>query len=174
MSYGKKDEDADGAVLKVDRTAVFQEGGCKTWGFCCPFLLTRIAISSVVQLLAHLAPKMSHTSHQNRLTAVHRRVLPRERSDRSVLRNLQALPKQRSCVAADDVPSLQGARELGIRRHNDDPKHHQRHWRGWGCSLQGQCHKSLVQDNRRKQEHPSSSRGLMRRRQRQYKPLNGQ
>ena len=26
MSYGKKDEDADGAILKVDRTAVFQEG----------------------------------------------------------------------------------------------------------------------------------------------------
>ncbi len=26
MSYGKRDEDADGAILKVDRTAVFQEG----------------------------------------------------------------------------------------------------------------------------------------------------
>ena len=26
MSYGKKDEDADQAVVKVDRTAVFQEG----------------------------------------------------------------------------------------------------------------------------------------------------
>lgn len=26
MSYGKKDEDADQAIVKVDRTAVFQEG----------------------------------------------------------------------------------------------------------------------------------------------------
>jgi coatomer protein complex subunit gamma len=26
MSYGKKDEDADQAILKVDRTSVFQEG----------------------------------------------------------------------------------------------------------------------------------------------------
>ena len=26
MSYGKRDEDADGAIIKVDRTAVFQEG----------------------------------------------------------------------------------------------------------------------------------------------------
>jgi hypothetical protein len=24
--YGKRDEDADGAVVRVDRTAVFQEG----------------------------------------------------------------------------------------------------------------------------------------------------
>lgn len=27
MSYSKKDEDADQAIVKVDRTAVFQEGG---------------------------------------------------------------------------------------------------------------------------------------------------
>ena len=26
MSYGKKDEDVDQAIVKVDRTAVFQEG----------------------------------------------------------------------------------------------------------------------------------------------------
>ena len=26
MSYSKKDEDADQAIVKVDRTAVFQEG----------------------------------------------------------------------------------------------------------------------------------------------------
>ena len=26
MSYGKKDEDADQAILKIDRTSVFQEG----------------------------------------------------------------------------------------------------------------------------------------------------
>ena len=28
MSYGKKDEDAEQTILKVDRTAVFQEGKC--------------------------------------------------------------------------------------------------------------------------------------------------
>lgn len=26
MSYNKKDEDAEGAIVKVDRTSVFQEG----------------------------------------------------------------------------------------------------------------------------------------------------
>lgn len=26
MSYGKKDEDADQAIVKVDRTSVYQEG----------------------------------------------------------------------------------------------------------------------------------------------------
>ena len=29
MSYGKKDEDADQAIVKVDRTSVFQEGSCQ-------------------------------------------------------------------------------------------------------------------------------------------------
>lgn len=29
MSYGKKDEDADQAIVKVDRTAVFQEGNAR-------------------------------------------------------------------------------------------------------------------------------------------------
>lgn len=28
MSYGKKDEDADLGLVKVDRTQVFQEGAC--------------------------------------------------------------------------------------------------------------------------------------------------
>lgn len=28
MSYGKKDEDADLGLVKVDRTQVFQEGKC--------------------------------------------------------------------------------------------------------------------------------------------------
>ena len=27
MSYGKRDEDAEQAIVKVDRTSVFQEGG---------------------------------------------------------------------------------------------------------------------------------------------------
>lgn len=28
MSYGKKDEDADSGLVKIDRTQVFQEGEC--------------------------------------------------------------------------------------------------------------------------------------------------
>jgi hypothetical protein len=28
MNYGKKDEDADSGLVKVDRTQVFQEGEC--------------------------------------------------------------------------------------------------------------------------------------------------
>lgn len=31
MSYGKKDEDAEQAVFKVDRTSVFQEGSARTY-----------------------------------------------------------------------------------------------------------------------------------------------
>lgn len=30
MSYGKKNEDADQAIVKVDRTSVFQEGKKRT------------------------------------------------------------------------------------------------------------------------------------------------
>lgn len=30
MSYGKKDEDADQAIVKVDRTSVYQEGIAST------------------------------------------------------------------------------------------------------------------------------------------------
>jgi hypothetical protein len=29
--YGKKDEDADGTIVRVDRTAVFQEGWYHLW-----------------------------------------------------------------------------------------------------------------------------------------------
>lgn len=36
MSYGKKDEDADLGLVKVDRTQVFQEGG---FFFCHSFFL---------------------------------------------------------------------------------------------------------------------------------------
>ena len=38
MNYGKKDEDADAGLVKVDRTQVFQEGTFPTNGYpkCSP------------------------------------------------------------------------------------------------------------------------------------------
>ncbi|KAL9125432.1 MAG: hypothetical protein Q9217_005367 [Psora testacea] len=48
MSYGKKDEDVDGAILKVDRTAVFQEARLFNYSPIsprkCRVLLTKIAL----------------------------------------------------------------------------------------------------------------------------------
>ncbi|KAG8534362.1 uncharacterized protein KY384_001207 [Bacidia gigantensis] len=48
MSYGKKDEDADGPILKVDRTAVFQEARLFNYSPIsprkCRILLTKIAL----------------------------------------------------------------------------------------------------------------------------------
>ena len=63
MSYGKKDEDADQAIVKVDRTAVFQEGTVKPKT---PFTarLTENT-SSPVQLLPHIAPEMPNSTYQN-------------------------------------------------------------------------------------------------------------
>lgn len=35
MSYGKKDEDADTGLVKIDRTQVFQEGRNQPLPLCC-------------------------------------------------------------------------------------------------------------------------------------------
>ena len=103
MSYSKKDEDADQAIVKVDRTAVFQEG--KPSPLTVPPTTDR-AKSTLVQLFTHLTSKMSHTAHKDRLTPVHRGELPPKRSDGSLLRHLEALSEQRSFATTDDVSHL--------------------------------------------------------------------
>lgn len=70
MSYGKKDEDGEGAVLKVDRTAVFQEGRTTPAAAHRADILT-CNCSSIVQLLANLSSKMSYTTYKDRPPPFH-------------------------------------------------------------------------------------------------------
>lgn len=121
MSYGKKDEDSEGSVLKVDRVAVFQEGKALLDQLLLT-LLTRL-FSSIVQLLPNITTEMSRPSYQNCFASIHRRCFPSQRSDRPFLRNFQALPEQGPLSPADDVPSLQGACELCIGCDNDDSEY---------------------------------------------------
>ena len=105
MSYSKKDEDADQAIVKVDRTAVFQEGMGYIPSSSQTVSLT-LGFSSPVQLLPYISQKMSSSSYQNRLALIYRGVVPVERSYRSFLRYLEALPEQRSFSPPDDVPHI--------------------------------------------------------------------
>ena len=54
MSYSKKDEDADQAIVKVDRTAVFQEGTYHIRSSCQIVSLIP-GSSSLVQLLPYIS-----------------------------------------------------------------------------------------------------------------------
>ena len=54
MSYSKKDEDGDQAIVKVDRTAVFQEGEVYIHAFSQNVSLTPPS-SSLVQLLSYIS-----------------------------------------------------------------------------------------------------------------------
>ena len=105
MSYSKKDEDADQAIVKVDRTAVFQEG---TYHIPSPNPTVPLTVSSssLVQLLSNISKKMSSASYQDRLTPFYRGDIPRERSHRPFLWNLEALPEQRPFSSPDDVPDI--------------------------------------------------------------------
>lgn len=74
MSFNKKDED-DGAIVKVDRTSVFQEG---------VFDMRRIhhdqlvltSNSSHIQLIANLSKTMPHTIDEDRTSPLYRRKVP--------------------------------------------------------------------------------------------------
>ena len=54
MSYSKKDEDADQAIVKVDRTAVFQEGTYYVRSSSQTISLT-LSFSSPIQLLPYIS-----------------------------------------------------------------------------------------------------------------------
>ena len=105
MSYSKKDEDADQAIVKVDRTAVFQEGMSYIRSSGQIILLT-LGFSSPVQLFPYISQEMSSSSYQNRLATIYWRVVSIERSYRSFLWYLEALSKQRSFSPPDDVPHI--------------------------------------------------------------------
>ncbi len=85
MSYGKKDDDADSGLIKVDRTQVFQEGelpqkpgqiDSNEAGWAAT--LTEHTRSTVVQQLADSASKMSNPPDQDCPPAVYRREIPHQ------------------------------------------------------------------------------------------------
>lgn len=127
MSYGKKDEDADQAIVKVDRVAVFQEGEAQVRQLFRALL--KLITSSTFQLFPGFSAKMSDFAHQNCTAPLYGGVVPSKRSYGPLLWNIQAFPEQGPGPAADDVLGIQGTRELSVRCHYDDSKHHQGHRR---------------------------------------------
>lgn len=65
--------------------------------------------SSSIQYIARLTPQMSHTLDENYPPLIHRREVPEERGDRSVLRYFQVVSKQRCFPTADGIPGVEGA-----------------------------------------------------------------
>jgi hypothetical protein len=115
MSYGKKDEDADLGLVKVDRTQVFQEGESATIPHSTLRLIGEVshvltvAGSTIVQQFANPAKKMPYPPDQDCAAALYGREVSDERSHDSVLRHLEALPEQRCQLATDGPPCYQGA-----------------------------------------------------------------
>ena len=102
MNYGKKDEDADQAIVKVDRTSVFQEGKSETLQVVlastdCP------VCSTTLQFFAYFSTKMPHTPYQDRASPFHWGDFPNERSNFSLLRHIEAVPKQGCISTADGI-----------------------------------------------------------------------
>jgi hypothetical protein len=58
-NYGKKDEDADLGLVKVDRVQVFQEGECLPEAHSIPHYLEMVAHEPVSQLDYSTAPQFS-------------------------------------------------------------------------------------------------------------------
>ena len=147
MSYSKKDEDGDQAIVKVDRTAVFQEGEVYIRAYSQSVSLTQPS-SSPVQLLSYISSKMSDTSYQNCLAPLHRRDVSFERSYRPLLRHLKTLPEQRSIPPPDDVPHIQRAGKFGIGCHHGDTEYHEGYRRKKRRSVQGKRNPGTVQSYR--------------------------
>ena len=60
MSYGKKDEDADQGIVKVDRTSIYQEGRYYTSSQCTPH--ADLVYSTPLQLVPDITKKMPNTA----------------------------------------------------------------------------------------------------------------
>ena len=90
---------------------------------------------------------MPYSTHQNRTSTVHGRVVSPKRGDRLVFRHLQALSEQGPFTPTNDVPRVQGVGQLSIGRYYDDPEYYQGH----GCrrrrTLQGQRNTSSLQNH---------------------------
>jgi hypothetical protein len=99
MSYGKKDEDADSGLVKIDRTQVFQEGEQRRNSpLVCrreqQLIAAKSAVrSSTLQQLAHPTAKMPCPSHKDRPPPLHGREVPDHGSHHPLLRHLEALPE---------------------------------------------------------------------------------
>ena len=143
MSYAKKDEDAEQAILKVDRTSVFQEGKS---GFFCSIWLVLTRNSSAVQFLTHIAVTMSTTTRKDRITLVHRREVSHERGDLSVLRHLEALPEQGCLPSADGVPHHQGASSYSRGCHHGHKQYNEGHGRRKRHLVSSKRNTGLVQN----------------------------
>lgn len=123
MSYGKRDEDAEQAIVKVDRTSVFQEGlkqqNLPHW------ILLIEQCSPIVQLISDFSSKMPNPPHQDRPPPLHRGKVSYERSYLPFLRHIQAFSKQRCVPTADGIFGYQGVgeyrrgRDYGHEQHNE-------------------------------------------------------
>lgn len=147
MSYSKKDEDGEPAIVKVDRTSVFQEG---ILAHLLPSRLTQAYLknSSSLQYIPCVTTKMSDPSYKDRPTPIDGREVPKERSYRPVLRHLEALPEQRCQSTADGLSRPQRAGGLRGRYYHG----HQQYYEGYvgreRCSLPRKCDSGSMSHNR--------------------------
>lgn len=136
MSYSKKDEDGDAAIMRVDRTSVFQEGAWKPP----PFPQAQLTPgSTIVQFLSNPTSKMSSLTHQDCPPSLYWGALPYQRSHNPILRDLEALPKQRCQLTPDGPPHYQGVGALRGGYYNGYKYDHEGYWWWNGCDLQAQC-----------------------------------
>lgn len=157
MSYSKKDEDANQAIVKVDRTAVFQEGTDHIRSSVQMFSLTPRS-SSPVQLLPYISKKMSNTSYQDCFAPIYWGDISLKRSYRPFFWYLEALPEQRPFSPPDDVPHIQGAGKFCVGRHHGDAEYHEGYGREKRSFVQGKCNPSIVQGYRRTHDPRSMHR----------------
>lgn len=110
MSYGKKDEDAELGLVKVDRTQVFQEGEQARMPLNPHNQL--MADSPTLQQLPDPTATMPYPPDQDRPSPLHGGEVPSERSHDPLLRNLEAFPEQGCQSTTDGPPCHQGAGQL--------------------------------------------------------------
>ena len=146
MSYGKKDEDAEQAIVKVDRTSVFQEGW-KGYYHSWQWQLLTHEFSTVIQYLPNFSSKMPDPSHKNCSTSLYRREIPYQRSDFTFLRHFKALPEQGCLAQTDGLPCHQGTGDHRRGCDNGDQQYYERYIRRKRCSIQSECDTGSLQDH---------------------------
>lgn len=100
MSYNKKDED-DGAVVKVDRTSVFQEGKTRplqSQTYTNNLLTAGCNTSSCLQYVSSQPTEMSHPTHQDCPAPLHRREVPDQRGHLPLLWHVSARHRLAYCA----------------------------------------------------------------------------
>lgn len=143
MSYSKKDEDGDAAIMKVDRTSVFQEGAHEAPLPPSPKSHLTPA-STIVQFLSHPTQKMSSSSHQDCPPSLHRGTISYQRSHDAFLWHLKAFPEQRCQFTTDGPSHYQGVGAFRRGYYYGHKYNHEGYWWWNGCDLQTQCYTRLV------------------------------